>query len=634
MTFIFKMAWRDSRASRRRLVLFSFSIVLGIAALVAIGSFRENLRQAIEDQSKSLLGADFVVNSRQKLAPEVESQLKAVGGEQSHEVVLSSMLVVPDGRTRLVQIRALEGDFPFYGDFQTAPANAAGSLKAGHSAILEESLLLQFGLKPGDKIKLGRAEFMVLAALQKIPGESAALASISPRVFIPLSDLAATQLVKEGSFARYRYYFKLPADRDVSALVVDLKNKLSALRLNYETVTDRKRELGDAMKNATSFMSLVGFLSLFLGAIGVGSAINVYVKQKLATVATLRCLGASARTGFAIYLVQGLALGVVGAVVGTVVGILIQLSLPYIVGNFLPFSVDFFVSWRAVGRGSAAGLFVSLVFTLLPLMAVRNVSPLRALRSASGEEKKAWRDPWRFGIYLLIAVTVTVFSVMQAERKIQGLAFAAGLGVAFAVLTGVAWLLSRAARKFTPAGLPYVWRQGLANLYRPNNRTVLLLVSLGLGTFLMLTLALTRETLLQQIRGVAGNDRSNLMFFDIQDDQIEPLTQLLTKAGVPIKASAPIVTMRITSLKGKTVDELLQEDKAVKAEKPLQEGANRGRNRGQAQRPPGWTLRREYRSTFRDNLTETEKLVSGKFIPRVAPGVAKVPISVEEGLAR
>jgi putative ABC transport system permease protein len=177
----------------------------------------------------------------------------------------------------------------------------------------------------------------------------------------------------------------------------------------------------------------------------------------------------------------------------------------------------------------------------------------------------------------------------------------------------VAQLVAWTARRWFPRRLPYVVRQGVANLYRPNNRTVLLLLALGLGTFLILTLYLTRSTLLSQIQGTGGNGRPNLLYFDIQDDQIEPLNQLLTREGVGARQQAPIVTMRLRSLKGRGIEELLK-DKSVGI--------------------PGWTLRREYRSTFRRELTDTESLVQGDFTGRVPEGTAVIPISIEEGLAR
>jgi putative ABC transport system permease protein len=614
MSFIFKMAWRDSRASRRRLALFALSIVLGVAALVSIGSFRDNLRQAMADQSKSLLGADLAVTSRQRLTDAVRGFLDGLGGEQSRETSFSSMIVFPTrgGQTRIVQVRALEGGFPFFGEVVTEPAGAFSRLHAGDYAVLEDSLLAQFGLSVGDPVRVGDATFTIAGALKKIPGESPAVAMLAPRVYVPLSALEQTHLVQPGSLVRYRTYFKLPPARDVEALVRDMRDRFRDAQLGFDTVENRKRDLGRVLDNVESFLNLVGFIALLLGAIGVASAMHVYVQQKIATIAVLRCLGATAWRSFAVYLVQGMGLGILGAGLGAGVGIAVQLSLPAVFGSFLPLDAKILISWRAVASGMGAGLVICLLFTLLPLLAVRRVSPLRALRTGFGDPQTE-RDPLRLALYGLIAAAVFGFALWQTNRWQRGLGFALGLAAGFGALTGTAKLVTWAARRWTPRRLPYVWRQGLANLYRPQNRTVLLLVALGLSTFLVLTLYLTHAALLGEFRGSTGEERPNLLFFDVQDDQLAGLDSLLRSEGAPARQQAPIVTMRITALKGRPVEELLRD---------------RAPGRG------GWALRREYRCTYRGQLADTETLVAGSFVGRVSPGALVVPISVEEGLAK
>lgn len=628
MTFIFKMAWRDSRASRKRLLLFSFSIVLGITALVAIGSFSDNLKQAVQEQAKGLLGADLSVTSRQPFSPEIEAAFTALGGERAGEVMLNSMVVFPSAQdaTRLVQVRALGGQFPFYGEFETDPVQAfqAGNGAPENIAVLEETLLVQFGLKVGDPIKIGQGEFKVAGVIKKIPGESMAVATLSPRIFIPQGALAGTGLLGPSSLVRYRAYFKLPADADVQAIERDLRQRFRESRLGFDTVEERKRDLGRAIENVDSFLSLVGFIALFLGAIGVASAIHVYVQQKISTVAVLRCLGASARQSFAVYLVQGFGLGLFGAGLGAILGVTVQFFLPLLFREYLPFDVTIFIAWAAVGRGAFAGLAICLLFTLLPLLAVRRVSPLVALRSAFSEKRSARPDPWRILIGLLIVAAVLGFAVWQTRSLKLGAGFAGMLAVGFGLLAGVARTVSWAARKFFPKNVPYVWRQGLANLYRPNNRTVLLLLSLGLGTFLIVTLFLTRTTLLQQIQGTTSGERPNLMLFDIQDDQITGLTKLLEAQGLPARQVAPIVTMRVASIKGQTVEALRRS------------GSTRGRRESDdgVPRIPDWTLTREYRSTYREAPSATEKIVAGTFVGRADPGDPVIPISLEQGLAK
>lgn len=615
MTFILRMAWRDSRASRRRLILFSLSIVLGIAALVAIGSFSANLQQAIDDQAKGLLGADLAVQSRIAITPEAQAFLDSLGGEQAREIAFSSMIVFPasGGQTRLISLRAIEGGYPFYGDFETAPSEAVARIRQGGKvAVLEETLLSQYGAKVGDPVRLGTETFTIIGALKKIPGESAAVALLSPRVFIPFSELDATGLLGPGSLVRYKTYFKFPPERNVEALVGELRNRFRELRLGFDTVEERKQELGQGVRNVYAFLSLVGFVALFLGAIGVASAIHVYVRQKITTVAVLRCLGASARTAFGVYLVQGIGLGVFGAVLGAVLGVGVQLLIPTFVQGVLPFDVNFFISWTAVGRGVAAGLVICVLFTLLPLLTIRRVSPLVAIR-ASFADTGARGDPLRWAIYAAIVVAVGLFAWWQTPRWQIGLGFVAALLVSFGVLAGLAKGVAWAARRYFPSSAPYVWRQGVANLHRPNNRTVLLLVALGLGTFLIVTLALTRATLLAQIADTGGGERPNLLFFDVQDDQIRPLEDIMKREGAAMRAQAPIVTMRLRSLKGRSVEEILRDPNA---------------------NIPAWTLRREYRSTYRSEISRTEKVLQGTFEGRVAEGVAVIPISIEQQLAK
>ena len=614
MNFICKMAWRDSRASRRRLGLYSLSIVLGIAALVAVGSFSENLRRAIQEQTKSLLGADLVVTSRQAFTPEVVTFLNELGGEQAEEISFSSMMVFPtmDGATRLVQVRAVEGSFPFYGEFETAPIKAREQLALGGAVVvLEETLLSQFNVKTGDTVLLGKSEVMVLGAVRQVPGESMSITQLAPRAYIPLSLLPETGLAGKGSLLRYRTALKLPTEIDPDAIGEKLRETFPQERLSFDTIEKRKRNLGRALDNVYAFLSLVGFIALFLGAIGVASAIHVYVRQKIETVAVLRCLGASAWQGFGVYLVQGAGIGLFGAVLGALLGILVQVILPQALSGMLPFPVDFSISWMAVAQGVGAGWVICLLFTLLPLMAIRRVSPLMALRSAVVENNSAW-DPWRWVLYGLISTAVAGFAIWQTQSSRLGLGFAGALFVGFAILAVLAKVVAWAARRFAPRSLPYVARQGIANLHRPNNRTVTLLLALGLGTFLLLTLYLTRVTLLTQIEGTAEEGRPNLMFFDIQDDQYTPLVELAENEGFVVQSSAPIVTMKIATVKGRGVDEILadKEDEV-----------------------PGWTLRREYRSTFRGELADTETLSAGEFIGAMPVDAEIVPISIEKDLA-
>ncbi|HAV61325.1 MAG TPA: ABC transporter permease, partial [Verrucomicrobiales bacterium] len=360
-----QMAWRDSRTSRRRLLLFSSSIVLGIAALVAIGSFGTSLERAIEDQSKELLGADLVVSSRRALDDERQAFLGTVAGERSTEVSFASMIYFPATEgTRLVQVRGLEGGFPFYGEFETEPAEAEAAFRETGGALVDESLLAQFGANVGDDIRVGKLVTRVVGSLQKVPGETMTFSTIAPRVYLRMADIEATGLLTGSSLARYRVFYRLPDSVDAEQLVDDLRPSLEQLQLGADTVKERQRDLGRAMENLYNFLNLVGFVALLLGGVGVASAIHVHIRGKLPSVAVLRCLGCTTAQTFAVYLAQSIALGLLGAIAGSAIGIMVQLILPRVVGDFIPIDIKFHLAWGSIASAAGIGFAACALFGL------------------------------------------------------------------------------------------------------------------------------------------------------------------------------------------------------------------------------------------------------------------------------
>lgn len=623
MIFLLKFAWRDARASLGRLALTALAVVAGVAALAATGSLGANIRAAIDHQARALLGADLVVESRSAPDAETEALLARLGGETVREVAFASMLAVPDAggavaASRLVTVRATDPRYPFYGDVVSIPATARAELNDRASVLVEETLMTQFGLVPGSKVRLGRKDFRVAGALRKLPGESAAVAMLSPRVLVDRAGLEGTGLLGTGSLARYRMHFRFPEDTDVEALVKRERDALRALRLNPDTVAERKRELGRALENVNAFLRLTGLVALLLGAIGVAAAMHALVQRKLATVAVLRCLGAGAGLGLGVFFIQGAAVGVTGGAVGALVGAGLQAGLGAMVRDFLPVGADdFAVRWGEVARAGVIGAVLSALCTLVPLLAVRRVSPLAVLRAVT--PPAGGRDPWRLAALAVLLGVVLGLTAWLGGGWRNGFAFLGSLTAVGSALAGVAWLVTWAAKRAgglaAVRALPFAVRQGLASLHRPGNRTGRLVVALGLGAFLLLTLAFSRAALLGQIRFAGQADRPNLMFFDVQDDQVDGLRAKLAQLGAPVAAEAPIVTMRLARLKGRLVEDVLK-DRAAGV--------------------PGWTLRREYRSSYRATPADTEKVVAGEWVGKWEQGASSevVPVSVEAGLAK
>jgi putative ABC transport system permease protein len=615
-SFVWKMAWRDSRSSRRRLLLFSISITLGIAALVSIGSFRHSLARAIDDQARTLLGADLVIESTRAFRPEDEQLLHSLGDAQAREVRFTTMATFPKSNgTRLAHVRALGGNFPFYGPMETTPPNAAGEFRSGARAVIEESLALQFQVEPGDPLKIGDSEFTVAGALRKMPGEASAAGSFAPRVYIPLQDLEKTHLLKAGSLARYRAYVKFPENTDVEARMKMLGPQIKQLGMDYDTVAKRKRDLGSALENLYRFLNLVGFISLLLGAVGVASAIQAHLQQKTKTGAILRCLGMSSAGTVWVYLIQTAAMGLFGAGFGAALGVVMQQVFPRILRSFLPLPIVASVAWQPIIAGLLIGFGVCILFALPPLLRFRRLSPLRVFRaSVEAESPSRGRDALLWAVYGLIVAGITAFSISQTDTLTRGLVFALALFAAVGIFAGLAKLLIIGIRKFFPHGWSFVLRLGLANLYRPNNRTLLLTLSLGLGTFLLLNLYLTREVLLSQFTSIGTNNQPNIFFFDIQPDQRAGVAEIVRAAGLPVIQEAPIVTMRLAEVKGRRTAEILLDPQ---------------------RKTPEWELEREYRTTYRDYLTDTEKITAGRWIGRVDyhPGDT-VPISLDGDIAK
>ena len=614
--FALTMARREGRGSRRRLALYMGSITLGVAALVAINSFRKNVTDAIGGQARELLGADLELSSRRPFDSTVTALLDSLGqaGVPLARVTsfASMALARNSGGTRLVEVRAVTPGFPFYGTMATDPPGAWPALQQGHRALVDPALLVQLRTAVGDTLAVGEARFVIAGTIVRSPGEIALRTAIGPRVYIPAADLAATQLLRRGSLARYLAYLKLQPPAAVQSFVDHSRATLRAHNVGYDTVAEREAELTRSLDILARYLGLVGLMALLLGGVGVASAVNVFAREKLPIAAVLRCLGAPQRTVFAIYLLQAAVMGFAGAAAGVALGVIVQWQLPRLLADFLPIAVAAGVDWRSVAAGLGIGVWVAVVFALLPLLSIRNVSPLAALRR-DFEPPRTGAEPGRLIAYMALAASVVALSVWQAPRARSGFAFAAGAAATTALLWASAALLSRAVRRFFPRGAAYVVRQGVANLFRPHNQTTAVTLAVGFGVFLIATLYVVQRNLLNQLRLDTGPHRANLVMFDIQQDQIAGVRAMLRQRAVTTVQEAPIVTARIGAIDGRSVKQILAD--------------SAGRRRGH------WALQREYRNTYRDTLTASEQLVAGTWWHRAVTDDAVGAISVEQDLA-
>ena len=566
------------------------SIVVGTAALVAISTLGSSMKIAVEEQARMLLGADLALRGNQSFGPETEALIDSLGGLQSRQISFTSMVFVPEsGGTRIASVRALEGPYPFYGSFLTEPETAGVSFRNGQKALVDAGLMTQFGVEVGDEIRVGGVPFQIAGRLRKIPGENAAMSMIGPRVYIPVAHLNP-DLIDRGSRVSYTVFFKFPEIVDVDQLVAELRPRIRRLGLRSDTVLGQQQRLGRILDNLYRFLNLGGFVALLLGGIGVASAIHAYMKRKMNTVAVLKCLGASSSQTFSIYLIQASAMGLVGSVMGVLLGTGVMNALPALLGDFLPVDIEMGLSPMPILQGLLIGLSMAILFALLPLLSTRTVSPLITLRSSFEGSATLPGEPLRWAVYATIGGSILLFSVTQTQNWIIGLAFCLGLTLSFAMLLGIAHLIIKTVKKYHPASWSYVWRQGLANLYRPNNQTVTLMVSLGLGASLLTTLYLTQHSLMGLIDIGDQKDSPNMVLFDIQTDQKAPIEELIASHGMAIIQQVPLVTMRLGDTYGGS--QLVEPND---------------------QRRDGRRRRREFRASYRPSLTPTEKIIAGKW---------------------
>ncbi|SDD93225.1 putative ABC transport system permease protein [Mucilaginibacter pineti] len=610
--WLFNMAWRDSRKNRSRLFLFISAIVFGIAALVAIYSFRYNVQNDVDSQAATLIGADLLVSGNKPADAPLKKILDSLGDKRSTERSFASMAFFPKTNgTRLVQIRALQGDYPYYGTIETTPIEAGTSFKNGQTALVDKTLMLQFNVHIGDSVRVGNEFFEVVGTLNKAPGQSGAMAGIAPVIYIPMKYLEQTGLMKIGSRVNYTFYYKYDHPVDMDKLTKKLDPILDKAGMNYDTIKTRKENTGRAFGDLGRFLSLVGFVALLLGCVGVASAIHIYVREKIASIAIMRCLGVKASEAFLIYLIQIVGIGLIGSVVGAALGTAIQHLLPIIFKDFIPFTISVQISWMAIGQGILLGVIISILFALLPLISVRNISPLNTLRMSFDDAGRP-RDPLRWLVYALIILFIVGFTFLQLDSWVGSLFFTLGILIAFMILAGIATLLMRAMKLIINSGWSYLWRQGFANLYRPNNQTLILMVSIGLSTMFICTLFFIQSILIGQVNLSSSGNQSNMILFDIQKSQKDAVADVTRKQGLPVLQQVPIVTVRLEQINGKTAADLTK-DTTIKI--------------------PHGVFAYEYRVTFRDTLSVSEKLTDGKWIGKAEAG-KDVPVSVEENLAR
>ncbi|MCB0344119.1 MAG: ABC transporter permease [Bdellovibrionales bacterium] len=612
----FKVAWREISRRFSEHSVYVAVIALGVSSLIATSSFTDSLADAIELQTKSLLGADFVVKSRQELPFQILEKYDSEVVEFSDQTAFNSMVqFLSTGETRLVQVRSVSGSAPYYGVFETNPPQARASLNEWQPnsdnlppAIVDSTLLLQFDASVGDTIRLGSQDFVIKAELVKVAGEIAAVSVIGPRIYIPQSAVAGTGLLEVGSLSRHKRFYRSPDPKVTQLIIARLKDELLDSAAEVETVEDRKEDLQDLLGKLKVFLGISGVAALLLGLAGVASASFVQARRKRPNAAALMCIGARKSDVALIYGLQSALLAAFGAVLGSIIAWFILHLFPLVLLDFLPLdiSVSIHMSPWALFVGAAVGLIGGLLFSWEALRALTLTSPMQALRTSYLQKNPRLSFATLFvaALYLLLAGRYATGNLLTSLTFLVGTAAAI---IAIVLSANVSFILLR--KTLTLVGNSIV-RQGLANVLRPNNQSTIMVLCIALLTFILSLTLLLQRSLLDEVALKDTAQQPNTILFDVQSDQIAPTRSLLARHSLPVLEESAVVSMRLRSVDGKLSSELLK-DKSI----------------------PKWTLRREYRSTYRDYLSGTERIIRGKLVKSVKNPNALIPVSLEEGIA-
>ena len=610
--YLLKTAYRDSRKNRGKLFMFMSSIILGIMALVAINSFNYNLVKDIDNQTKSVLGADVQVEGKTILPAHLQEVLDSIAIDQSSQIEFFSMSYIPStDATQFTRIRSIEGGYPYYGNIVTKPVSAKDSYKDTNGALVDDALMFEHELEVGDSIKLGRKTYPIEGRLMHSFGSVSLGAGFAPSVYISQKSLDETGLIGVGSILEYKYFLKTEEGFDRE----EWDNNRARMKPFHEqdfrvtTVEDQKRRLNRAFDFLNSFLNLVALVALLLGCIGVASSVFIYIKSKIPSIAVFRCLGMKGSQAFMIYFIQIMVLGFIGVVIGASLGSVLQLALPVLLQDMLPYKVDLDISWTAVFQGLTIGTLVTGLFALVPLLSVRLISPLRTIRSTF-EGDVGPKDPVKWLVYVAIVVALFGFLWSLTSELSTAVFFTVGLLLSFFLLYLVSTFIMWAVRKFFPSGWSFVFRQGLSNLYRPNNQTRTLIVSIGLGTAILTILFIIQGLILNNVDSMDAGGQPNMILYGIETSQKDEVAEITRANEMPVIQQVPIVTMKLAGWKGKTKDEWMR-DTTRRAER--------------------WVVHREARVSYRDTLVSDEELIAGEFTG-TATGDS-VLISVDKGWA-
>ena len=595
MRFVLIMAAREMRASWQRLLFFFICISVGVGAIIALRSVIQSVRHSFDGEARALIAADAIIAGNR--APTKESiekiagRLKAAGAESTRSVELATMTRAADradGRARMVELRAVEASFPYYGRLKLADNVAyQHGLLQNFGVLVRPELLAQLDVKVGDRLTIGSQPFTIRGLIESEPGRRLGGFSIGPRVFVDLADLQKTGLVDFGSRVTTQQLLKVP-DAALDQLVRDLRADLSKDFLRVRSYKATEEDIGDEFRRAENYLSLVGLVIVILGGIGVSSVSRVFVQQKMKSIAVLKCLGGRSSQLLAIYVAQVAALGLAGSLLGVGLAALAMRAIPSLLAGISPgVEITYALAPSAVVQGLGIGVLVSLLFSLVPLLDVRHVKPSLLLRD---EARPRHVDATQIAVTVLVVAGLVGLTVWQAGSLRIGSIVAGGFVATAIVLHLAGSLLIRAVAPLARAK-SFAVRHAVLQLSRPGSQMRIVLLAVGLGSFFIIGVRSLQENLVAEFQMNLNPESPDMFLLDIQRDQVEPVRaaiQAHLPAGAAPPRLLPVLRARVVGVEGRELT--LDDYSDVRA-------------RG--------SLSREFTVTYRAALEPNEKIVKG-----------------------
>jgi putative ABC transport system permease protein len=510
------------------------------------------------------------------------------------------------GGTLMVELKGVERGFPLYGDFRLEDGRRFDfSLVENGGAVVAPLLLERLGVRVGERVRIGEREFEIRGVTRQEPGSAGGGFRLGPRVFVARAELEGAGLTGFGSRARRKILFRAGEGREVE-LVRSLRAEVGNNVVNVRSYRDSEESLGEQFSRAENYLSLTGLVVLVLGGIGVSSVTRVFVEQKRKTIAVLKCVGATGKRLTAAYLAQVLALGAAGSVLGVVLAKAALLFVRARFGESLPPNLSYELQPGAVAQGLGLGLLISLLFSALPLLRIRNIRPNMLLRDAEPDAPRRWLDLWRAAVAGAVLAGLVFLASWQAGSLRVGVVFLGGLGLTALLLYAAAWLLIFLVRRARGLGT-FAVRQAINSMHRPGNQTRVIVLAVGLGAFLVLSVQSLQSGLLDEFDVARRGNLPSMYLIDVQRDQVEGVREIIEKNGGGPAELIPTVRARIVAVNGREID--------------LDAAGVRG-ERGR--------LGREYVVTYRPRLEFNETLLAGDFWDETPSEQPEV--SIEEGL--